>query len=253
MNGYDPHTLLDLIGEVVREADSELPEAVTQAAFDRTAGEHERFARVPPARSLSRFYLQSWRDLVELSLRDPRSRAKTLAMRVRTEQALWLSDDAARNALRVVCRRLGGVVPSREAYRRERARLINGAGRDAVLVEEMMPTENQIEALLGDWAVALAEAGLGQVEHSVPPVRRDPNGPTMASTLAPPDRRAAGSAAIDRGAPWAVGRPLSQGPASRAQSDREGLQRLGLRDRGRAGTERVRRRRRVHSHDRGGA
>jgi hypothetical protein len=151
MNGFDPLTLLDLVGEVVRCADLERLESISQGAFDRTAGAQEKFARVPPARSLTWFFLQGWRDLVELSLREPQSRARTPSGRVRAEEALWLNEDCARNALRVVCRRLDGAPPSREAYRRERAKLIAAAGRNGALIMETLPTEDQIESLLGQW------------------------------------------------------------------------------------------------------
>jgi len=174
VNGYDPYTLLELLGEVVRVADPEHPEKVTQARFDQTAAVHEQFAQVPPARSLSRFFLQGWGDLVELSLRDPGLRERTLAMRARTEQTMWLTAEGAVAALRLICLRLGGVVPTREAYRRERIRLISLAGRDGGLVAEILPTEDHIDHLLDGWDSALHAARLGSLADA-PPARRAPS------------------------------------------------------------------------------
>jgi hypothetical protein len=165
----DPYTLLDLVGELVRIVDEQRPELVSERRFDIEAAKRERFKTLPRARNISRILRQGWRDVVELSLRDPDTRATALMMRARAEQASWLTHEQGEFALRLICRRLGGVVGlSAGEYRRERGRLIASAGRAGDEVRETLPSENQILALFGSWENALHAAGVASAPGSIP-------------------------------------------------------------------------------------
>jgi hypothetical protein len=157
----DHYTLLDQIGTVARSADPTDPQHVSQRAFDIAAARSDKFSGLPRAARLTRILRQGWRDLLELSLREPADRARTLAMRTRVENATWLTHDQAEFALRLVCRRLGGVASMTPAdYRRERDRAIAAAGGGGNDLVAALPDEHQIAGLFGDWDRALVSAGL---------------------------------------------------------------------------------------------
>lgn len=161
MAALDQYAMLDLIAEGARIARPDGPEHVSTREFDRVTGQSERFADLPRARSLSRIFLQGWPDLVELSLQDEQSRARTLAIRTSVQEAGWFSHEQAEFALKLVCRRLGGLAAfSPGDYRRERAAITTEAGRRSQIVEMVLPNENQIEALFGGWDDALVAVGL---------------------------------------------------------------------------------------------
>ena len=165
----DPYTLLDLVGELVRIVDQHDPQSVSQRRFNDEAGKHERFSILPRAQSICRILRQSWHGVVELSLLDSAERVKTLAMRLRAEEASWLTHEQGEFAIRLICRRLGGIVAvSRSEYRRERERLIGSAGRGGAELAEVLPTENQILALFGSWNDALTSAGVALPPGSTP-------------------------------------------------------------------------------------
>jgi hypothetical protein len=161
MAALDQYAMLDLIAEGARIARPDGPEHVSTREFDRVTGQSERFADLPRARSLSRIFLQGWPDLVELSLQDEQSRARTLAIRTSVQEAGWFSHEQAEFALKLVCRRLGGLAAFTPGdYRRERAALTAEAGRRSQIVEMVLPNQDQIEALFGSWDGALVAVGL---------------------------------------------------------------------------------------------
>jgi hypothetical protein len=160
MAQLDQYALLDLIADAARVAQPEAPESVSVRAFDSVTASEERFAALPRARSLSRIFLQSWRDLVALSLMERSARARTLAHRSDAQEAGWFTHEQAEFALRLVCRRLGGVADFNPGdYRREREALAEG-GRASAAMPWSLPTENQIVALFGSWEEALTAAEL---------------------------------------------------------------------------------------------
>jgi hypothetical protein len=121
-------------------------------------------------------FLQGWTDLVELAVRDSTSRAHTLAIREGVDTAHWATPDTAAGALRLICRRLGGEARmTPDVYRRERRRLLDAAGRGRDELADLLPNENQITRIFGDWPAALAGAGLPALDRSPSPPRPAPS------------------------------------------------------------------------------
>lgn len=182
MADLDPYTMLDLVAEVVRLANPERPERVTQRQFDATAVTDEQYADLPHARNITRLMLQGWGDLVALSLSDSDTRRRALAGRLRAANAAWLTHEQAEYALRLVCRRLGGLATFAPGdYRRERDELIATARRNGAVAEMSLPDEHQVIALFGDWDTALEAVGL-QRRDDAPPRRRR-TAPTVPEVL----------------------------------------------------------------------
>lgn len=165
MPDLDAYALLAAVSDVVLLVDPVRPERVTQVQFDTAAGRDARFAQLPRAQQLTRILKQGWKDLVELSLRPQASRERSLVMRQRADNAGCLEHGQGEYALRLASLRLGGVASfGPKEYRLEREAILREVGADTASgfsePHLLLPSEDQLLTLFGDWDSALVAAGL---------------------------------------------------------------------------------------------
>jgi hypothetical protein len=136
--------LLDIIAAVARLASPANPARVTQRVWDRRLAVSKYAGRAPSARAcvmrLNRGGASlTWKQVVELSLKEGASRTQGLAAALREELSADLPDHQVYYAMRRVARELGEAPASPARYQRGRDRGLR-AGLDA----GRLPTANQL-------------------------------------------------------------------------------------------------------------
>lgn len=165
----DDTRLIEVVGEVLRHANSERPATVSQSRFDqarRPAGHPD----CPTARACTMRLRLGWDALKKLALDKNRSVVQTLVAAHRSEPAEHLDERHVFFALRYVARHADLEAPQRDEYAAARRQLLAAARRrgDDTLAE-LLPTVGQIDRICNDdWDDALHEAGLARTTKAGP-------------------------------------------------------------------------------------
>ena len=164
---YPTARLPDIVGTVALAADPDHPEIVSQRAWDAARIKTE-FRDAPSARAICDRLGMSWPEVTKLAQTAVGERRRRVGRGGGDYIADWLTPENAIAALRLVARSLGVTELGRDAYARERTRML-AADRPAYRHgrQLLLPTADQILSLLG-WPEALSAAGLSPGRAGVP-------------------------------------------------------------------------------------
>jgi hypothetical protein len=175
-SALDPHSLLALAGEIAGFAAPDTPEGTSMRDFN-AAREPSGHANAPSAEAIhQRFNRRApkvrWAEILRVACSDADPN-KWIAIRERAAVRTDLTDEDCSYALRVVCRERGGESFSSDHYSVTRRRLIARDRRRASggLLDELLPTANQITHHYANWNQALHAAGIPEFEQSPTPTR----------------------------------------------------------------------------------
>jgi hypothetical protein len=180
----EPLLLLRGVREVAALANPAQPDTATQRAFDAAREHSPEHATLPPARRITERLGLPWREVL-LVAHEPEERQAQL-LGVKTKAAAdndWITEEHVAAVLQLVAARLGVDTVSLNEYRVERERMLS-ADRARWLHGRrlLLPTDNQIMAVVGSWDDALRLAGL-RAPRERGPTRKKTNSPTFVDLM----------------------------------------------------------------------
>lgn len=150
---YTPQQLRVIAAEVLRQADPTESRHVSQADYD-AARAPAGFPDTPQAKYIAVRLGHTWKRVVVLVREDSQSAQRELdAHSGRRAPSEFITNAAARNALQMVCARLGVDTVGVDAYDAERREILKGARDDDehYLLEEAVPSSARLNHRFGSW------------------------------------------------------------------------------------------------------